>query len=95
MLFRSSPMPSSPNYVRDYSMSGEGKYDKSPKRMADNRARKKARSLLERAGKAKRGDGKDVDHKNGNPRDNSPKNLRSVGRATNRSIRRNKKAGKA
>jgi hypothetical protein len=88
-------MPSSPNYVRDYSMSGEGKYDKSPKRMADNRARKKARSLLERAGKAKRGDGKDVDHKNGNPRDNSPKNLRSVGRATNRSIRRNKKAGKA
>ena len=88
-------MPSSPNYVRDYSMSGEGKYDKSPKRMADNRARKKARSLLERAGKAKRGDGNDVDHKNGNPRDNSPKNLRSVGRATNRSIRRNKKAGKA
>ena len=88
-------MPSSPNYVRDYSMSGEGKYDKSPKRMADNRARKKARYLLERAGKAKRGDGKDVDHKNGNPRDNSPKNLRSVGRATNRSIRRNKKAGKA
>ena len=88
-------MPSSPNYVRDYSMSGDGKYDKSPKRMADNRARKKARSLLERAGKAKRGDGKDVDHKNGNPRDNSPKNLRSVGRATNRSIRRNKKAGKA
>ena len=88
-------MPSSPNYVRNYSMSGEGKYDKSPKRMADNRARKKARSLLERAGKAKRGDGKDVDHKNGNPRDNSPNNLRSVGRATNRSIRRNKKAGKA
>lgn len=88
-------MPSSPNYVRNYSMSGEGKYDKSPKRMADNRARKKARSLLERAGKAKRGDGKDVDHKNGNPRDNSPKNLRSVGRAANRSIRRNKKAGKA
>ena len=88
-------MPSSKNYVRNYSMKGEGKYDKSPKRMADNRARKKARSLLERAGTAKRGDGRDVDHKNGNPRDNSPKNLRSVGRAANRSIKRNKKAGKA
>ena len=88
-------MPSSKNYVRNYSMKGEGKYDKSPKRMADNRARKKARSLLEKSGKAKRGDGKDVDHKNGNPRDNSPKNLRSVGRAVNRSIKRNKKAGKA
>jgi len=88
-------MPSSKNYVRNYSMSGEGKYDKSPKRMADNRARKKARSLLEKSGAAKRGDGKDVDHKNGNPRDNSPKNLRSVGRAVNRSIKRNKSAGKA
>jgi len=88
-------MPSSKNYVRDYSKSGEGKYDKSPDRMADNRARKKARSLLEKSGAAKRGDGKDVDHKNGNPRDNSPKNLRSVGRAVNRSIKRNKKAGKA
>tara|TARA_R110002124_G_scaffold163484_1_gene330825 strand:+ start:1236 stop:1502 length:267 start_codon:yes stop_codon:yes gene_type:complete len=88
-------MPSSKNYVRDYSKSGEGKYDKSPKRMADNRARKKARSLLEKSGSAKRGDGKDVDHKDGNPRNNSPKNLRSVGRATNRSIKRNKKAGKA
>jgi len=88
-------MPSSKNYVRNYSMKGEGKYDKSPKRMADNRARKKARSLLEKSGAAKRGDGKDVDHKNGNPRDNSPKNLRSVGRAVNRSIKRNKSAGKA
>ena len=88
-------MPSSKNYVRNYSMKGEGKYDRSPKRMADNRARKKARSLLEKSGKAKRGDGKDVDHKNGNPRDNSPKNLRSVGRAVNRSIKRNKSAGKA
>ena len=88
-------MPSSKNYVRNYSMKGEGKYDKSPKRMADNRARKKARSLLERSGAAKRGDGKDVDHKDGNPRNNSPKNLRSVGRATNRSIKRNKNAGKA
>ena len=88
-------MPSSKNYVRNYSMKGEGKYDKSPKRMADNRARKKARSLLEKSGAAKRGDGKDVDHKNGNPRDNNPKNLRSVGRAVNRSIKRNKNAGKA
>ena len=76
-------MPSSPNYVRDYSMSGEGKYDKSPKRMADNRARKKARSLLEMAGKAKRGDGKDVDHKNRNALDNRPGNLSVMSRAAN------------
>jgi hypothetical protein len=88
-------MPSSENYVRDYSMRGEGKYDKSSKRMEDNRKRKKARYKLEQAGIAKRGDGKDVDHKNGNPRDNSGKNLRVIGRAANRSIKRNKSAGKA
>ena len=88
-------MPSSENYVRDYSMRGEGKYDKSSKRMEDNRKRKKARYKLEQAGIAKRGDGKDVDHKNGNPRDNSKGNLRVIGRAANRSIKRNKNAGKA
>lgn len=88
-------MPSSKNYVRDYSMRGEGRYDKSSKRMEDNRKRKKARYKLEQAGIAKRGDGKDVDHRNGNPRDNSSKNLRVIGRAANRSIKRNKSAGKA
>lgn len=88
-------MPSGKNYVRDYSLRGEGKYDKSPKRMADNRARKKARYVMEELGKARRGDGKDVDHKNGNPRDNSKKNLRILARAKNRSIKRNSNAGKA
>ena len=88
-------MPSGKNYVRDYSQRGEGKYDKSPKRMKDNRARKKARYVMEELGKARRGDGKDVDHKNGNPRDNSKNNLRLIARAKNRSIKRNKNAGKA
>lgn len=88
-------MPSGKNYVRDYSQRGEGKYDKSPKRMKDNRARKKARYAMEALGKARRGDGKDVDHKNGNPRDNSKNNLRMLGRAKNRSIKRNRNAGKA
>ena len=88
-------MPSSENYVRDYSMNGEGRYDKSAKRMAANRARKKARYQMEKSGSASRGDGKDVDHKNGNPTDNSKGNLRVISRAVNRSIKRNKNAGKA
>ena len=79
---------------RDYSMNGEGKYDKSPKRMAANRSRKKARHLLEKQGKVKKFDGKDVDHKNGNVLDNSPSNLRVQKASTNRSIPRNSKAGK-
>ena len=37
-----------------------------------------------RAGKAKKGDGKDVDHVNGDPQDNSMKNLKVVNRSYNR-----------
>ena len=79
---------------RDYSMNGEGKYDKTPKRMAANRSRKRARHLLEKQGKVKKGDGKDVDHKDGNPRNNAKSNLRVQKASTNRSIPRNSKAGK-
>tara|TARA_R110001606_G_scaffold21603_1_gene75762 strand:- start:774 stop:1025 length:252 start_codon:yes stop_codon:yes gene_type:complete len=79
---------------RDYSMNGEGKYDKTPKRMAANRSRKRARHLLEKQGKVKRFDGKDVDHKDGNPRNNAKSNLRVQKASTNRSIPRNSKAGK-
>lgn len=45
-------------------------------------------------GKVKRGDGKDVSHKNGNPRDNRPKNLTVERQSKNRSYRRTRTAGK-
>jgi hypothetical protein len=88
-------MPSSDSYVRDYSSNGEGAYNKSAKRMAANRARKKARYKMEKSGNATRGDGRDVDHKDGNPSNNSKTNLRVIAAAVNRSIKRNKNAGKA
>ena len=37
-----------------------------------------------KAGRAKKGDGKDVDHKNGNPNDNRKSNLSVVSRSKNR-----------
>ena len=68
---------------------------KSPKsNLAANASRKAARRILEKTGKVKKGDGKDVDHKNGNPRDNSKNNLRVTTKKANRSFPRNSKAGK-
>jgi hypothetical protein len=47
-----------------------------------------------KAGKVKKGDGKDVDHRNGNPKDNKKSNLAVKSKSANRSFPRNKKAGK-
>lgn len=49
---------------------------------------------MEKLGKVKKGDGRDVDHKNMNPLNNSKKNLRVTSPAANRSFPRNSKAGK-
>ena len=50
----------------------------------DRAARNKARRQMEKAGRVRKGDGKEVDHKNHNPRDNSKSNLRVVSKKTNR-----------
>ena len=47
-------------------------------------ARNKARRHMERAGRVSKGDGKEVDHKDFNPENNSASNLRVVKRKTNR-----------
>jgi hypothetical protein len=68
---------------------------KSPKSdLKANASRKAARRKLEKAGKVTKGDGKDVDHKNGNPKDNKKSNLRVQAKSKNRSFPRNSKAGK-
>ena len=55
-----------------------------PKGLKDRAARNKARRIMEKAGKVKKGDGKEVDHKNFNPRNNSDSNLRVVPKVVNR-----------
>ena len=47
-------------------------------------ARNKARRHMERAGRVSKGDGKEVDHKDFNPENNNPSNLRVVSKQTNR-----------
>lgn len=77
------------NYKNEYQA-----YQGTPEQRRKNDSRKAARRKMEAAGKVKKHDGKDVDHKNGNPKDNSSKNLRVVSKSTNRSYPRNKNAGK-
>lgn len=71
---------------------------KSPKsNKKANASRKAARRILEKKGIVKKGDGKDVDHQNRNPNDNSPKNLKAKPKSANRSFSRKvdaKKYGK-
>lgn len=79
--------------ARNYKLEYE-KYQGTPEQRRRNDARKKARRLMEKRGLVKKGDGKDVDHKNGRPKDNNPKNLRVVSKSVNRSFPRNRTAGK-
>lgn len=81
-------MPSSPDYKRDYKRERELQL-KSPKSdKAANASRKAARRTLEKKGIVKKGDGKDVDHQNRNPKDNSAKNLKAKPKSVNRSFSR-------
>ena len=87
-------MPSSPNYKRNYKRERALQL-KSPKsNLAANASRKRARRMLEKGGLVKTGDGKDVDHKNRNPNDNSVKNLRVQPKKANRSFSRKAQAHK-
>jgi hypothetical protein len=60
-------------------------YHGSPEQIKRRSARNKARRRLEQEGRVKKGDGKDVDHKNHNPLDNSPANIRVRSKSANRS----------
>lgn len=60
------------------------KYNSKPSSKKDRASRNSARKEMEKAGKVKKGDGKDVDHRNMNPRSNSKGNLRVQSKSTNR-----------
>lgn len=68
--------------TRDYKK--EYEYHGTPEQIKRRAARVKARRYKEKVGDAKKGDGKDVDHANGNPLDNRPENLKMRDRSENR-----------
>ena len=68
------------DYKREYNS-----YHAKPTQKKNRAARNKARTLLSTTGRVRKGDGKDVDHKDRNPRNNSRSYLRVMSKSRNRS----------
>jgi hypothetical protein len=85
-------MPNSKNYRRDYRKEYDN-YHASPEQKKKRASRNAARSEMEKSGKVRKGDGKDVAHKDNNPKNNSRGNLSVQSKSKNRSFARTKSAG--
>ena len=59
-------------------------YHAKPEQVKRRASRNSARSEMAKSGRVKKGDGKDVDHKDFNPTNNSKKNLRVVSSKVNK-----------
>lgn len=81
-----------PSKDRDYKK--EYKYQGSAEQIAKRANRNAARAKMVKAGKAHKGDGKDVAHADNNTYNNKAKNLKVQSKSTNRSFARNKNAGR-
>lgn len=77
------------NYRKEYD-----RYQGTAKQKKDRAGRNKARAEAKKSGKARKGDGKDIHHKDGNPRNNSKSNLSVKSKSKNRSFKRTKTARK-
>lgn len=74
----------------------QAKYNKKPAQLKKRASRNKARAQMIKAGKAHKGDGKDVAHVDGNALHDKPglKNYKMETKKKNRSYARTKTAGK-
>ena len=77
------------NYKKEYA-----NYQGKPEQKKNRAKRNAARRKMEKAGRVSKGDGKDVIHKSGNPRNNSKKNLGVQSKSKNRSFARTRTAKK-
>ena len=70
------------------------KYNAKPEQIKKRAARNKARAEMVKAGKVHKGDGKDVNHKDGNALNNTRSNWNVETKKQNRSYPRTRSAGK-
>jgi hypothetical protein len=77
------------NYQKEYK-----NYQGKPEQIANRSKRNAARAKLEKEGRVRKGDGKDVDHKRGVGGGNGDGNLRVQSKHKNRSYPRDKNAHK-
>lgn len=72
----------------------QARYNSKPLQVKKREARNKARAHMMKAGLVHKGDGKDVNHKDGNALHNVRKNWNVESQKKNRTIHRNGRAGK-
>ncbi len=72
----------------------QAKYNAKPEQKKRRAQRNAARRKMIAAGKVRKGDGKDVAHRDNNTGNNSRSNLSVQSKAKNRSFKRNSKAGR-
>ena len=70
--------------ARDYKKEYK-EYHSKPEQKKRRAGRNAARRIMKMVGRVKKGDGKDVHHKDGNPKNNSRKNLAVESASKNRS----------
>lgn len=68
------------NYAKEYA-----DYHGRPEQIKERASRNAARASMEKRGLVRKGDGLDVDHRDSNPRNNNPSNLRVQTKSKNRS----------
>ena len=67
-----------------YKVGDYGRYHKSSRMKKERALRNKNRNKALRTGAVRKGDGMQIDHRDGNPKNNSSKNLRVVSGRSNR-----------
>lgn len=70
------------------------KYNSKPSSKLDRASRNSARSEAMKDGKVRKGDGKDIDHKDSNPRNNKKGNTQVMSKSMNRAMNQHDKRKK-